>query len=214
MKFAIISDTHCLHRKLILPDSDVLIHCGDFTSRGKMTETINFLNWFEDCAAKYKILISGNHEFWDEQYPDKMLKECSTRGITYLNDSGSPVGGLKIWGSPITPFFNNFAFNRLRGAAIKVHWDLIPSETQILITHGPPWGIGDIVKERYGVKRVGCKDLANKITELKDLKLHCFGHIHSGQGKYTDNINGVTYINASQLDEEYKIAYAPMEFEC
>ena len=47
MKLCIISDTHNYHKRLAkLPDADVIIHAGDFTSMGHSHEIVNFMLWF------------------------------------------------------------------------------------------------------------------------------------------------------------------------
>ena len=126
-------------------------------------------------------------------------------GIIYLNDSGVVIDGLKIWGSPIQPDFFNWAFNRKRGEEIKKHWDLIPNDTNILITHGSPYGISDLCA--HG-ERVGCEELLLKVNELRDLSVHAFGHIHEGYGVNT--INEVQFINACSLDEKYRYCNDPV----
>lgn len=176
---------------------DILICAGDVSSRGSLPEIKQFLDWFADQDYSYLILIPGNHDFGFEKSWDYLKQYCEDKGIIVLNDSGCEVEGIKIWGSPIQPWFHDWAFNRWRGAPIKKHWDLIPEDTEILITHGPPYGILD--RTRHG-DIVGCKDLLEKIKKTK-IKLHVFGHIHEGAGyQYKD---GITYVNASVLDEYY-----------
>ena len=71
MKVGIISDTHGYHNELKLPPVDILFHAGDFTSSDHIElnkkETLEFLNWFSNQDAKYKIFIAGNHEFYLEE---------------------------------------------------------------------------------------------------------------------------------------------------
>ena len=88
--------------------------------------------------------------------------------IHFIEEGLVEIDSVKIWCSAISPFFHNWAYNRHRGSEIKEHWDLIPSDTQILVTHGPPHGILD--KTVYG-ELVGCQDLLNKIKTLPDLKI-------------------------------------------
>ena len=38
------------------------------------------------------------------------------------------------------PVFGNWGFNIERGDPIQKKWDMIPDDTDILITHGPPIG--------------------------------------------------------------------------
>jgi Icc-related predicted phosphoesterase len=208
MRIIFISDTHTLHHELDEsldnlyienPDS-ILVHCGDVSSRGRNYEIENFLVWYDALPFKNKILIAGNHDFYFENSPDgaSMLIEEFGKSIIYLEDSGIEIDGVKFWGSPVTPWFYDWAFNRRDD--IKDHWDLIPSDTNVLITHGPPFGILDITaRERI---HVGCQLLRNKIETLKDLKISSFGHIHEAFG--TDIINDVTYVNASFLTLRYE----------
>jgi predicted phosphodiesterase len=204
-----ISDTHTQHNKIKLPGGDILIHSGDCTSRGLISEAIAFLDWFADQDYSHLIMTAGNHDWIFEQNPILMADECRSRGIVLLNDSGiiikdmyDPAIHIKIWGSPIQPWFHSWAFNRHKGEDIKKHWDLIPVDTEILVTHGPPHQILDAVPRSYGsFEHCGCKDLLEKIYQTK-VKLHVFGHIHEGAGvKYFD---GRTYVNASSLDGRYR----------
>ena len=71
--------------------------------------------------------------------------------------------------------------------------------TDILITHGPPYDIGDLTV--CGVK-AGCPDLRKIILEKIKPKYHIFGHIHEGRGKYV--VENTTFINASSLNYKYK----------
>lgn len=110
--------------------------------------------------------------FFFQRGSDEYLKEMLPKNVVYLKDSLITIGGLKIWGSPITPWFFNWAFNRHRGDLIKRHWDLIPKDTDILITHGPMFRVLDKNSEN---QHVGCKDLFNKVKEIKP-KVHICEH--------------------------------------
>jgi predicted phosphodiesterase len=215
----VISDTHGMHKNVLCPGGDVLFHCGDVSGRGESTEILRFVSWLEQQPYKYKIFIAGNHDKSLERDRFYWEEECRQRGIILLNDSGTTIehesapGGIKIWGSPVSPFFNNWSFNRHRNEEhatdenpwIKPHWDLIPKDTEILLTHGPAYGILDEVVgfggSSYNPKNlVGCQHLADKIRQ-SDVKLHLFGHIHEGRGvQYEKN---TTHVNASFLDAGY-----------
>lgn len=207
MKFVAISDTHGQHAKVRLPAGDVIIHAGDISKRGKEEEIQDFLNWFKDLPYKHKIFIAGNHDFYFERKSRLEINNIIPEGVIYLNDSGVIINGIKIWGSPITPTFFNWAFNRDRGADIAHHWEMIPADTQVLITHGPPYQILDTVMDGTPV---GCEDLLKTINQMK-IKAHVFGHIHEGYGKC--EIGEATFINASVLDENYIMSNAPVIFE-
>lgn len=179
MKIIGISDTHGQHERLRLPPGDVLIHAGDFSRKGEEAEVRHFLQWFAAQPHPHKLLIAGNHDFLAERDPEG-FKTLVPAGVTYLNDEGCSIGDYVFWGSPITPRFHDWAFNRDRGAEIAQHWALIPQHTDVLITHGPPKGYGD--RTFFG-KRVGCADLT-EIVDLVQPKLHLFGHIHEARGSY------------------------------
>lgn len=197
-----ISDTHGQHEKLQLPGGDILIHAGDCTSNGELDEALEFLDWYKAQNYAYRILVAGNHDFIFELIPELMDEECKKRNIILLNDSGCEIEGIKIWGSPVQPWFCDWAFNRQRGSDIKKHWNLIPKNTEILITHGPPYKVQDEVKSKDEfTAHVGCEDLYEKIVQTK-IKLHIFGHVHEGAGYVA--LDGRIFVNASSLDSMYK----------
>lgn len=210
MKITFISDTHWLIKDKntrddltsMLPGGPILVHAGDVSGRGTAGEIREFLDWFSTLPYMHKILIAGNHDFLFETMPDtaaKILAEYP--GVTYLNDSGVTIEGIKFWGSPVTPWFHNWAFNRLANE-IGRHWDLIPDEVDVLITHGPPHGILDeTVREGLNV---GCPLLLKKVKEIKP-KVHVFGHIHEARGVHEED--GTTFINASAVDLGYRLYY-------
>jgi Icc-related predicted phosphoesterase len=199
-----ISDTHGLHMRLSdIPDGDILIHTGDFCSHGSMLDCIKFFNWFGTKPHKHKIVIAGNHDIWMEKANPSELAAIIPPGITYLNDSGCEVEGLKFWGSPVQPTFFNWAFNRDRGEHIQQHWDLIPKGTDVLLTHGPVRYRQDECPDwnTNGLKRVGCQNLYDTVKKIKPI-LHICGHVHYGYGDCFNN--GTTFINASVCNEAYE----------
>lgn len=204
MQIVAISDTHGKHCDLQpLPEGDVLIHAGDVSRGGTKEQVVGFLEWFATQKHTYKIFIAGNHDFFFEQADPDEVNSIIPDRVIYLNGSGTEINGVQFWGSPITPWFNNWAFNRERGEEIKKNWDLIPDDTGILITHGPPVGILD--ETVYG-DRTGCEDLLLRIDQVKP-KLHIFGHIHEEYGTF---IKGeTTFVNASVLDDWYEMKNEP-----
>ncbi len=195
-----ISDTHNQHSKLVIPPSDILIHSGDWTYEGKHTEVVDFAKWLEVQPAKNIVITPGNHEL----YYEKFLPESRNWITDYcprakvLIDEEVTVEGLRIYGSPITPEFNQWAFNRYRGSDIKKHWDLIPEGLDILITHGPAYGILDYAPQ---CNSVGCQDLFDAI-QLKSPKIHISGHIHWSYG--VKHFNNTTHYNTSVCTEQYR----------
>lgn len=183
---------------------DVLLHAGDVSNRGKKEEVADFVEWFAGQPHPHKIFIAGNHDFYFQDTPEDALKEIIPANICYLNDAACEVDGLKIWGSPVTPWYYNWAFNRRRGTEISKHWEKIPDNTDILLVHGPPYGILDqVVNEKH----VGCNDLRKRIEAVSP-GLVVFGHVHESYGKMKKG--RTTYVNACLLNESYGLVNRPI----
>ncbi len=207
MRFVTISDTHAQHRKLFLPPGDVLIHAGDITSRGKKEEVIDFLDWFSSRRYQHKIFIAGNHDFFLEKEKPETIFQLLPAGVHYLNDSGLEINGIQIWGSPVTPVYFNWAFNRQRGKSIRKHWEMIPATTNLLITHGPVYGFLD---QTGTEQHVGCQDLLRTVLALKP-RVHVCGHIHESNGMIIRS--GIRFINACAVNEKYELVNKPIVFD-
>lgn len=213
MKIVCLSDTHNCNEQIEVPDGDVLLHAGDATINGTVDEIHNFNQWFSSLPHKIKIFVAGNHD-WLFERNNSYARQLLDTSIIYLQDSAVEIEGLKIYGSPWQPRFFDWAFNLNRGNELAEKWKLIPLDTNILITHGPPNGILDEVPRKYWTENTGCEELRKRVetlTEFGDLKLHLFGHIHCGYGQ--SELNGVKFINASTCDEEYLPTQPPIIFE-
>jgi len=206
MKIVCISDTHNKHEELILPEGDCIIHAGDFTEAGSKKETKNFLEWFSSLEFDHKILIAGNHDFYLEKKFYK-LDQIIPNNIHYLQDSGVRIDNINFWGSPYIPDDNNWAFSKNRGKQISEHWDKIPVDTNILITHSPPFGIMDELDNKL---MVGCKNLKGRLKKLQ-LSHHIFGHVHNEYGK--TKISKTLFVNSSSIDESYRVINNPISIE-
>ncbi len=210
MIITFLSDTHS--SQAWMPNSDfiggdVVVHAGDLSIRGYKHEIENFLQWFSSLPYRYKVFIAGNHDFIFQDDP-KRAKEILSRypNIIYLEDNGIEIEGIKIWGSPWQPVFYNWAFNLpRRGEELLSKWKMIPGNTDILITHGPPHGILDHLPDGFNC---GCELLFEEVSKYINPKVHVFGHIHNGYGSKSDN--GTLYINASNLDEDYRYKNKPI----
>ncbi len=200
LRLVFISDTHGLHRHLIVPEGDILIHAGDITQYGELRELIDFDDWLAHLKHPHKIVIAGNHDFCCEQYPEHsrmVLQHC-----LYLQDEAVILAGLKFYGSPWQPPFYG-VFNAARGEAIQRKWANIPEDTEVLITHGPPHGYGD--RTTRG-QLVGCRDLSETVGRIRP-KVHAFGHIHEGAGVYSNS--DTIFLNASACDEDLNLIHSP-----
>ena len=87
------------------------------------------------------------------------------------------IDNITFWGSPYTPEFLNWAFMYPRGTSSKLYWNLIADNLDVLVTHGPPFGILD--ETAPGKEHLGCEELLNAVKE-KEPRVHLFGHIHGG----------------------------------
>lgn len=197
-----MSDTHSHHQAFNLPGGDFLFHAGDQTGSGRLERAIEFLDWLQEQDYAHTVITPGNHDWCYEKQPDLMREECKKRGIHLLMDEGITLEGIKIWGSPVQPWFYDWAFNRERGHKIRKHWNMIPEDTEILVTHGPPMGILDLVPRG---ENVGCRDLLRRILDIPSIKLHIFGHIHEGRG--TLEQGGRLFVNAANLDGNYLLEH-------
>jgi Icc-related predicted phosphoesterase len=207
LKFVAISDTHCRHLNLKLPKGDVLLHAGDISYKGQKNEIVDFLQWLARLPYKHKIFIAGNHDFYLEKEKATEIQSIIPEGVIYLNDSEIIIDGIKVWGSPVTPWFFDWAFNRRRGKEISGHWQKIPGDADIVLTHGPVYGILDMVMNKTNA---GCADLLLTIQRVKP-KVHVCGHIHEGYGIIK---KGTTrFINASVLNESYELVNKPIVFD-
>lgn len=210
MKIVCISDTHNCHDQVKVPEGDILVHSGDATVNGTEREVIEFLRWFSALPHQHKIFVAGNHDWLFQLQPERAATSIPA-SVTYLQDRSAEVMGLKIYGSPWQPRFYDWAFNLNRGAQMAEKWSLIPDDVDILVTHGPPYGILDKVETRFGARYEGCEELRFRIEDVAAsgrLKLHVFGHIHSGHGVCEEF--GVSFVNASVCDEEYQPTQPPI----
>ena len=231
-RIIMISDTHNKHRGINpnqLPPADILLHSGDITKAGDPRELEDFMEWLKSLThIEKKVIIAGNHDLtlhenWyleDENYKrwhragpldQKRAVECVKNkkkenqekyGIHYLEDNSITIHGLKIFGSPWSAFFHNWAFNIDRGTPSQNLYSKIPDDIDILLTHGPPCGAGDLVNNfRAKNVRVGCVNLMKEVVERIQPKIHQFGHIHEDYGVFFD---GVThFVNASTCTLRY-----------
>lgn len=231
MLITAISDTHNRHKHLTskglgdtLPEGDLLIHGGDLTGQGLKGEVLDILKWFTEVANRYTygvVFIAGNH---DRSFDPKFNLESMTEkplwlqealnslpsNVQYLENNSVTINGIKIWGSPITPWFHGdrWAFNKHRGPDIKEVWDTIPDDTDIVVTHGPVYGKLDFTT--YDKLYVGCHELEKKLYEVKP-KIHISGHIHEGYGMTYDEFT--TYYNASICTLGYEPTNQPTIIE-
>lgn len=196
-----------------LSGGDLLIIAGDLTARDEDEGWNEFEMWIlnEGCKYKERIIVGGNHDNFLQtmdvncmrKYWDKLIPTCN-----YLCDSATEFDGFRIWGSPWTKTFPRMnpkckAFTVDTEEELDKKWKEIPDDIDILITHGPPFGILD---SNVSGEKCGSVSLRNMVldgTYFKKLKYHIFGHIHECGGKILD-LTCCKFINASHVNERYK----------
>lgn len=217
-KIVCISDTHSRHRNIEIESCDILIHSGDGTNMGREHEVKDLVDWFCEQDANHIIYVPGNHDIGLEKNWEEYGQWFKDFGINLLRDESVNVEGvsvidfeeyeIKIYGSPMTPNFGNWAFMDERGTAINKYWSMIDSDTDILVTHGPPYGVLDQVGSFFGSKEhVGCEMLLPAVERVKP-KYHVFGHIHEGHGQL--ELKDTTFINAAQCNEYNTLIHKPI----
>ena len=217
IKIVCISDCHG-NLSFEVPEADLLLVAGDMEpARHEATMSINmqsvwlannFSSWLAEQPIKECVYIAGNHSWIWEYFPS--LVPDMSENFHYLGDSGINLFGKKIYGTPWQPPFNNWAFNK-ETDKLKMHWDNIPEDVDILVTHCPPFGILDETQHpNYSKKRIGDKNLFKRIKEVKPF-VSVFGHNHGQNGLI--ELDGIKFINCSMVDEEYNLTREPICIE-
>eukprot|EP01060_Flectonema_neradi_P038829 TRINITY_DN8280_c0_g1_i1.p1 TRINITY_DN8280_c0_g1~~TRINITY_DN8280_c0_g1_i1.p1 ORF type:complete len:386 (+),score=33.04 TRINITY_DN8280_c0_g1_i1:49-1206(+) len=211
VRLVCVSDTHLGQDKVILPEGDILLHCGDILMQSTLMskEKIRvgfekFLSWMGKQTHQHKIFILGNHDaaLMDLGY-DYITSKCPP-GVTYLQNTSITVQGIKIWGTPHSVgSSSNYAFQH---RSAKGLWDSMPSDTQIIMSHGPAKCIG-------GDHLSKTTEFIRKIEKSKSVKLHVCGHLHWAFGMQSilrhDGVVVPTIV-CSSLDGSYNLSHKPV----
>jgi predicted phosphohydrolase len=196
VRIVAVADTHTFQGDLrSIPDGDVFLHAGDLCRGGRLDELDTVAAWLRALPHRHKIVVAGNHDWCFVREPQAAL-EVLGQGVVYLQDSEAIIEGIRFWGSPWQPAFHNWAFNLPRGAALASKWALIPQGIHVLVTHGPPYGIGDWCGDPV---RQGCQDLREAVRRVRPV-LHVFGHIHQHGGFWEEE--GVSFANVTTWECE------------
>lgn len=204
MKIFHFSDTHSFHKDITIPECDVVVFSGDESNSADVyvnePEFYDFLDWYGAIKHPHKLMIAGNHSTYIYKNERIVREVCKEKGIIYLNKNAVVIDGINFWGDPMTPTFGNWSFMCKRESIYK-HWDLIPENTDVLITHGPPKGILDLsFNRKHELEMCGDGALGKKIKTLPFLRAACFGHIHDGQDVRNSGVllrDKVLYSNGS-----------------
>ena len=197
MRILHLSDTHSHHHLLKnLPTADVIVHSGDASFSGSENEVLDFLNWFCDLDYRHKIFVAGNHDncLYGEQI-EGLDENCH-----YLCHSGVEIEGVKFWGVPL------FVEDAIREGRIEQLMVQIPEDTNILISHCPPYGILDFDDNIH----YGCSDLLKAVERINP-RYHLFGHIHAAHG--IKKLQQTVFVNSAIMNEMYEFVNKPTLLE-
>lgn len=227
MRTVAISDLHGTLPEI--PECDLLLIGGDVTpvwnhERKFQADWLcgEFAEWLDAQPAQVIAGIAGNHDFVLQENP-KLGYElpwayfANEARTVKLSENVIQARDLKVYGSPYSNKFGNWAFMKTENELAKM-WDEIPRDIDILLVHGPPYGFGDKVGKTWRNggwvdERVGSTSLANHLTYevWPKLKLVVFGHIHEGYGEYS--LKSWRMLNATQMDAAYNPTNPPMVIE-
>lgn len=196
MQVKIISDTHNQHDLCTDLECDILVHCGDFGTKGNHTEARTFLSWMVKQPAKYKVLVAGNHDRRLKTSPELQML-AKEYGIHFLQNEMIEINGRKLYGGDFVPWVRNGKYESSLSTRAGA-WASMPMELDLLITHAPPRYILDRNKEG---SPCGCDQLLEAV-KIRDIKKHVFGHIHEDGGKDIKAF-GTEFYNCACKDRNY-----------
>ena len=202
LRLVLLSDTHQLESEISqVPDGDILIHAGDFSFFSKSLKAIlDFSHWLGELPHRC-VVVPGNHEFFLESDP---TRRSLISNATVLINEGIEIQGLRIWGSPVTPLYGG-AFGLSSSEDRRRLYAQIPEDIDVLVTHGPPYGILDSSPDSG--MHSGCRELFDAVMRVRP-KLHVFGHVHGAHGIFqTDQ---TTFVNAAMLGVDGDLEDSPI----
>lgn len=215
MKIVCLSDTHTLHNHVKVPMGDVLVHAGDMTGRGEDKDLHAFASWLASQPHEHKLVICGNHEVRHDGDVEfhRNLFESYGNGIQFIHNKLVNIDGVNFYGESRTPVFGTWGWMYERGQDAEEVWSHLPPETDVLVCHGPPFGVLDVCPDYFNrhekrLVHVGCPALARRLEEVKTKWVVC-GHIHFSHGASRTSY-GSTVVNASICTEQYNPLNPPL----
>lgn len=212
---ACASDIHGMWDEIEWPAANILVLAGDILPNHSMNPSDDALRQVDSlwrlrdklCSLKeetyaYIVIVAGNHDWIFQKNNEEARDILDLEDVFYLQDEACEIEGIKFYGAPHQPWFLNWAFNFPRlddGSVARQTWAKIPSNTNVLVTHCPPRNILDGLMDGGNA---GCPYLTDRISQLPNLKLHVFGHIHWSYG--ITHLNNTAFVNAAICTEEYR----------
>lgn len=213
MKIAALSDLHGNFQ--IIPELfdskiDLLLVGGDILSGSHLTQLAQFnqfITWVENINPRKCLFVWGNHDYLNPSINDGNNK------VVCLHDTMTEFEGVHVYGSPWTPIFCNWNWMK-EDSDLKQHWENIHPKTDILMTHGPAYGVCDVPLEDPSIGHVGSRSLRHELIKCNDIKYHFSGHIHSASHDLKSYYShGMKSACVSLLNEKYRMTYKPLVIE-
>eukprot|EP01064_Diplonema_japonicum_P029089 TRINITY_DN4625_c0_g2_i1.p1 TRINITY_DN4625_c0_g2~~TRINITY_DN4625_c0_g2_i1.p1 ORF type:complete len:420 (+),score=77.37 TRINITY_DN4625_c0_g2_i1:52-1311(+) len=205
LRLVCLSDTHLQEEKFAVPAGDVLIHSGDILLQSSEHSAEHadqhfrkFCKWLEAQPHEKVIVVCGNHDAKLLDFGKHYMQETLPKKATYLENETTTISGLTFFGSPHSVGGStNYAWQR---RSAKGLWDDIPSEVDVVISHGPAYVKGH------------CKFSKEPewIAALQDSKAsyHICGHLHWAYGLLhlpaNDPSTLISCVCASSMDGSYQ----------
>jgi 3',5'-cyclic AMP phosphodiesterase CpdA len=162
--------------------------------------------WLDRQPATHKVITWGNHDWCGQScdFSADAPPRAASTSLQIVTDALTTidVGGerLTIWASPWSNQFGYWAFMK-RPRDLAPHYDAIPEGIDLLVSHQPPYGYGDVVLDH-----LGSRELLAAIDRVRPRAVIC-GHIHEGHGCYEHA--GTPIHNVSVVDEYYQLVHTP-----
>lgn len=231
MRIVAISDLHGQFPfKQVPSGTDLLIVAGDLCPdlflNGRKRQRISasknperqqqwfeeeFIPWATKTGAPDVALTWGNHDFCGRLYPRGAYLHPS--GVHILTDARVTFHGVQFWFTPWSNQFMDWAWMKPHDELAEVY-AAIPTDTDVLVSHQPPYGCGDLYPDMVSGKllHIGSSELLYRIEQVRPKKVVC-GHLHGGHGRYRVADGATEVLNVAVVDEAYQLSYRPTLFE-
>ncbi|WP_372570896.1 metallophosphoesterase family protein [Ruegeria jejuensis] len=175
MRILAFSDLHMARKKAAAiveasAEAELVIGAGDFCNmRQGLAEAMEMLSGISAPL----VLVPGNAESAEE------LSDAARDGVHVLHGQAVEVDGLSVfglgYGVPMTPF-GSWSCDLSEAEAAEL-LDRC-QRADVLITHSPPKGTGDVTSQGVSVGSTAVRDAIERLQP----KLSVCGHIHDSWG--------------------------------
>lgn len=226
-----LSDLHG-YLPLITEPAEVMLIAGDISPleiqknipKMKTWLETEFMFWIKNLPVDKVIMVAGNHDLFFEKSTDTtkyMLEILSDHKLKYLENQTyiyNDKNGVdwKLFGTSFCHVFGSWSF-MVPDEYMEERFKEIPDVVDIVISHDPPYGIGqiDMILEtkrwnNHPLEHLGNIPLSKRLNEI-EYKFLVAGHLHSGSHELV-NFNGGKCVNVSIKDENYNPTYEPFYY--